>query len=262
MFSMIGNRKRKWRGLTAMLVMMLALLILPGSGQAQVNCPLVLSSVTGDLSNFTVENLDSTTLSISIPAATVGVWGTLVVGSSTNANVVVGAVPLGTKTAVTVTASKIDPALAASFVLVATDSVGHTVTINAIADCPVVTTGCTYTQGFWKNKPGQWPVQSLTLGTVNYTKAQLITIFRTPVRGNGLVSLSHQLIAAKLNQAAGTTVPAGVASAIAAADSLIGNLVVPSIGNGYLSPDATSSLNNTLDAYNNGLAPGGPPHCD
>ena len=43
----------------------------------------------------------------------------------------------------------------------------------------------------------------LTLGTVTYSQAQLLAIFNTPVRGNGLISLAHQLIAAKLNILAG-----------------------------------------------------------
>lgn len=229
------------------------------SGQTS-NCPLVISSATGDLGAFTITNPDTATISISIISG--GVWGTLVVGSSVNANVNVGAVPVGTQNAVLVTASKINPSLAASFVLVATDTFTHTVTINAIADCPITASGCTRTQGFWKNKPDRWPVQSLTLGTVNYTKAQLISILKTPVTGNGLISLSHQLIAAKLNAASGTTVPASVATAIAAADALIGGLVVPPIGSGSLAPSSTSSLTTTLDTYNNGNTPGGPPHCD
>src|SRR5438045_1353979 len=62
---------------------------------------------------------------------------------------------------------------------------------------------CTLTQGYWKNHPDAWPVSSLKLGSVTYTKVELIVILKTPVRGNGLVALAHQLIAAKLNLAAG-----------------------------------------------------------
>ena len=60
---------------------------------------------------------------------------------------------------------------------------------------------CTLTQGYWKNHPNAWPVSSLKLGTVTYTKDQAIAILKTPVKGNGLVQLAHQLIAAKLNVA-------------------------------------------------------------
>lgn len=118
---------------------------------------------------------------------------------------------------------------------------------------------CTFTQGYWKNHPEVWPVGNVTLGTVNYTQAQLLTVYATPAAGNGLISLAHQLIAAKLNIAQGATAPAGVLAAIAAADALIGGLVVPSIGSGFLSPGSTSGLTGTLDDFNQGIT--GPGHC-
>ncbi|MEQ1834054.1 MAG: hypothetical protein ABL977_13445 [Candidatus Eisenbacteria bacterium] len=118
---------------------------------------------------------------------------------------------------------------------------------------------CTYTQGYWKNHPEAWPVGSVTLGTVNYSAAQLMSIFNQPAAGNGLISLAHQLIAAKLNIAQGASAPAGVLSAIAAADALIGGLVVPPVGAGSLSPGSTSALTTTLDNFNQGIT--GPGHC-
>ena len=51
-----------------------------------------------------------------------------------------------------------------------------------------------------------------------------------------------------------------IAATIAAADALIGGRVVPPIGTGSLSNGAVGSLNDTLDAYNNGEI--GPGHCD
>lgn len=118
---------------------------------------------------------------------------------------------------------------------------------------------CTFTQGYWKNHPDAWPVSSLTLGSVTYDKAELIAILKTPVKGNGLVQLSHQLIAVKLNIAAGAN-DADIAAAVAQADALIGNLVVPPIGDDNLQTGVTSALNDTLDAFNNGKL--GPGHCD
>ncbi len=118
---------------------------------------------------------------------------------------------------------------------------------------------CTYTQGYWKNHPEAWPVGSVTLGTVNYSAAQLMSIFNQPAAGNGLLSLAHQLIAAKLNIAQGASAPAGVTAAIAAADALIGGLVVPPVGAGSLSPGSTSALTTTLDSFNQGIT--GPGHC-
>ena len=87
--------------------------------------------------------------------------------------------------------------------------------------------GCVLTQGYWKNHASAWPVSSLTLGTVNYTKAQLLAILGAPVKGNGLIDLAHQLIAAKLNSAKGACVTLDVSNAIAASDLLIGALVTP-----------------------------------
>ena len=123
--------------------------------------------------------------------------------------------------------------------------------------------GCTFTQGYWKNHggtkkniPNAWPVSSLTLGTVSYTQAQLIAILEAPPAGNGLISLAHQLIAAKLNVANGAS-PAP--SAIADADALIGGLVIPPVGSGFLAPATTSTLNDALTAFNEGTT--GPGHC-
>src|SRR5262249_55866514 len=70
---------------------------------------------------------------------------------------------------------------------------------------------CTFTQGYWKthgpiptgNNTNVWPVNNLTLGTVNYTDLQLLSILNEQANGNGLISLAHQLIAAKLNIANG-----------------------------------------------------------
>jgi hypothetical protein len=118
---------------------------------------------------------------------------------------------------------------------------------------------CTFTQGYWKSHQALWPVSSLMLGTVGYTKAQLVNILiGWSVRGNGLVSLTHQLIAAKLNVANGAN-PAPVAAAIAAADALIGSLVVPPVGSGYLAPRLVCTLTQTLDDFNNGSS--GPEQC-
>jgi cysteine-rich repeat protein len=115
--------------------------------------------------------------------------------------------------------------------------------------------GCTFTQGYWKNHPDAWPVSSLTIGTVTYTKAELLVIFSTPVKGNGLIALAHQLIAAKLNVASGAA-SGSISASISDADNLIGGLV---LGSGSLSTSATASLTASLDGFNNGES--GPGHC-
>jgi cysteine-rich repeat protein len=117
---------------------------------------------------------------------------------------------------------------------------------------------CTFTQGYWKNHPEAWPVSSLKLGSVTYSKDELIAIFKTPVKGNGLIQLAHQLIAAKLNVAAGAS-DSAIKSAIDQADALIGSLVCPPKGDGKLATSATEGLTGKLDAFNNGAV--GPGHC-
>ncbi|MEO6733524.1 MAG: hypothetical protein ABIN01_20035 [Ferruginibacter sp.] len=131
---------------------------------------------------------------------------------------------------------------------------------------PCIEGGCTYTQGYWKthgpipkgNNVNVWPVKTLTLGTVSYTDLQLQSIFDTPPAGNGLITLAHQLIAAKLNVANGAA-PTYVAAKIAAADALIGGLIIPPVGGGTLAPSATSALVTALTNYNEGVI--GPGHC-
>ena len=125
---------------------------------------------------------------------------------------------------------------------------------------------CTFSQGYWKthgpiptgNNTNEWDVTSLTLGTVTYTDVQLQSIFDAPAKGNGLIILAHQLIAAKLNVANGADATA-IATAIADADALIGGLVVPPVGAGSLAASVTSALTTALMNYNEGAS--GPGHC-
>lgn len=129
-----------------------------------------------------------------------------------------------------------------------------------------VSAGCTFTWGYWKNhgpdpsgnNTDVWPVHTLLLGTVSYNGTQLKSILDTPVAGNGLISLAHQLIAAKLNIANGAN-GSTIAATITAADALIGALVVPPVGSGYLKPKDVSALVGALDAFNTGTT--GPGHC-
>ena len=70
-----------------------------------------------------------------------------------------------------------------------------------VSDC-VNGEGCTLSQGFWKNHADAWPELTdgeMLLGTQVYNQSELLAILQEPVGGNGLISLAHQLIAAKLN---------------------------------------------------------------
>lgn len=123
-------------------------------------------------------------------------------------------------------------------------------------NCPVANK-CPLTQGFWKNHPDAWPVSSLTLGTVTYTEAQLITILKTPVAGDASLNLAHQLIAAMLNVDNGSN-PAPISATITDANGDLGTGTIPE----GIAPSSTLGADmvddaNTLDSYNSGtLTPG------
>jgi len=129
--------------------------------------------------------------------------------------------------------------------------------------------GCTLTQGYWKthgptptgNNSNNWPVFTMTLGSVVYTQAEWQSILNVPVRGNGLISLAHQLIAARLNIASGAS-GATIATTLSDADALIASKKVPPIGDGFLSPSSVSSLVDKLTKFNEGTLAGGPAHCN
>ncbi len=118
----------------------------------------------------------------------------------------------------------------------------------------------TKTQGFWKNHfPDDWPQDvldnGLDLGNVHYTALELLDIFDEPAAGNGLISLAHQLIAAKLNiitfgLPSDPNAAARILDTIAEADALIGDLVVPPVGSGHIDPGDSSALNDELTIYN------------
>ena len=92
------------------------------------------------------------------------------------------------------------------------------------------------------------------LGSQTYNMTELLAILNTPTRGDASIILAKQLIAAKLNIAAGAD-PTPVSSTITHADSLLsmfsGKLpyhVAPSSAIGQM----MVSDGNTLDNYNNG----------
>jgi hypothetical protein len=130
----------------------------------------------------------------------------------------------------------------------------------------VIPSVCVLTQGFFKNHPDA--VTALRLGNTNLTPAQITNILKTPPAGNFLIQVEHQLIAALLNQGRGATAPADVQAAINAAQQLIIQQGGPG---GTASPQTTvtvggrtftaSQLVDILTAFNEGRAPGGPPHC-
>jgi hypothetical protein len=122
----------------------------------------------------------------------------------------------------------------------------------SVTASPIV---CPLGQGYWKNHPDAWPVNSLMLGSQTYTKAELLNILNTPVGGDASLILADQLIAARLSIANGSD-PTPVSGTLTDADSLLsmfsGKLpynVKPSSATGQM----MVSDANTLYNYNNGL---------
>jgi len=109
------------------------------------------------------------------------------------------------------------------------------------------------TQGFWKTHTSVWNDEGgMMLGTNYYTNAQLLTILKTPVRGDASISLAHQLIAANLNVDSGTD-PSLIQDVFYNANSLIGSGLIPqgvspSSPLGQQMEDAAS----VFDDFNNG----------
>jgi len=91
-------------------------------------------------------------------------------------------------------------------------------------------------------------VNQLQLGNRTYNRQELQSILHQPPRGDTLVQLARQEIAAKLNIANGAD-QSCVAQILAAADASIGNLVIPPVGNGHL---PLTSYVRILGLYNGG----------
>jgi len=148
--------------------------------------------------------------------------------------------------------------------------------------------GCTLTIGYWKTHLGNGPqpdrVSSklpITLGTVGGAETVIITKANAPEplvvdatgifdfqgttstadASNGINRLYAQLLAAKLNIAYGAD-PKAIAATIASADAFLADH--DSLSWAALPRQQRNLVNSwqsALDAYNNGVLPGGPAHC-
>jgi hypothetical protein len=118
--------------------------------------------------------------------------------------------------------------------------------------------GCTYTQGYWKNHPDNWPTDQLSL----YSGRKAMRLLRTPPKkGNAYIILAHQYIAAELNVVNGTSIPDEVLEVWGRAQELLEKYqskgTIPK-----KSPNRklAIAMAKVLDDYNNGRI--GPGHCD
>ena len=128
----------------------------------------------------------------------------------------------------------------------------------------VVSSGCTFTQGYYKNHESYvqqilGPNGTLNIGTLAspflLTAAQIDANLETPPKkGDAFYILTHQLITAELNILGGGSAPAAVQQAIADANALLADKVISDAER-----DQAIALSAILDDYNNGLT--GPGHC-
>lgn len=144
--------------------------------------------------------------------------------------------------------------------------------------------GCTLTQGYWGDKPDViWPSpysrdNAFFLATSISTTTNKGVVSCTPDPSlipltwqqvmdtdvsisQGYYQLAHQYIAAALNVASGASVPQGVQDTLDAAKTwLETNAPCACTANGSCGIQKDWAA--TLDLYNNGSYPGGPPHCE
>ncbi len=135
---------------------------------------------------------------------------------------------------------------------------------GTILPCPT-DLGCTYTQGYWGNKPGVvWPAP-YSRDAFFYLSGQTWqgVLDTAPSASPGYYQLAHQYIAAVLNIHKAehpAYVPSGIQDILNQAAVWFG-ANAPSACTAKGSCGLQKTWAATLDEYNNGLYPGGPGHC-
>ena len=117
-----------------------------------------------------------------------------------------------------------------------------------------VAEGCTYTQGWYKNPKHQWPA-GFSRDAQFDGGLSWINLYNTPPKGSAYIQLAHQYMTAQMNIASGASVPADVQVAY---DKATAYFAAGGAGAGSGDIAGVAAI---LDAYNNGVAVGGPAHC-
>lgn len=117
---------------------------------------------------------------------------------------------------------------------------------------PVAQPG-TGTPGYWKNQPEAWPVASITVGGVTYTRDEAIG-WLEKVGRDRTITMFSSLVPAKLNVLIGND-DSCVASTIAAADNWMTTYgpVGSSVHAASFAWKVGEPLHRLLDNYNNGM---------
>lgn len=125
-------------------------------------------------------------------------------------------------------------------------------------DCAIISNGCTYTQGYWKNHPSAWD-DGIKPGDPFFSSGKSwLQVLKTPPKGNVYYILAHQYIAAQLNILNGASSTDEVNTAITWAEGFFNTYTPTSALEKTIRNQATSYAN-LLDRYNNGDI--GPGHC-
>jgi hypothetical protein len=112
--------------------------------------------------------------------------------------------------------------------------------------------GCTFTQGWYKNHTSLTQWGGLSKDALFYSSGlSWIDLYNTPPKGSQYIILAHQFMTTTLNITKGASVPPAVQAAYDAAKTYF-------TSGGTIDP----SWATILDEYNNGLAAGGPAHCE
>ena len=129
---------------------------------------------------------------------------------------------------------------------------------------PCATCGCVESLGFWKNHTSQWPAGfDPGASFFNSGVTWLAALDPSQTNGsNGYYNLSHQYIAAVLNQANGACAPEGIQTLLDdAANFFSSNGTAASTCPAPSSCGLQKTWAATLETYNLGTYPGGPSAC-
>jgi hypothetical protein len=143
---------------------------------------------------------------------------------------------------------------AGTFAIALTDANQQFEQANFLLNCPTGPVAQSdlgaRTPGYWKNHPEAWPVQSITLGGVTYTKWQAIALMKNG--DDRAQTIFMHLIATRLNLLAGTA-SGCIVETVEAADAWLTQFPV---GTGVRANSAAwktaEPWKDKLDDYNNG----------
>ena len=108
------------------------------------------------------------------------------------------------------------------------------------------------TPGFWINHPNAWPVEQITIGGNDYTKAEAIAAMQTPPAGDKTFTLFRDVVAALLNNMVGNSIECVESYKLLANEWLADHPVASGVAASSAAWKEAEPWHLELDAYNNG----------